>query len=91
MSAAESGEVRLINSDDCRLAGHHILVVDKVDDSRTSLANFVTYLQGKVDAQKAAAAQQGLAWAETYIGVFVLHNKRRPKEGHLPTDVLDGR
>lgn len=73
----------------CRFEGQHILVVDKVDDSRASLASFITALQGRLDALKAAAGPG--QWKEAHVGVFVLHNKRRPKAADLPSEVLDGR
>lgn len=73
----------------CRFEGQHILVVDKVDDSRASLASFITTLQGRLDALKAAAGPG--QWKDAHVGVFVLHNKRRPKAADLPSEVLDGR
>jgi len=71
--------------------GHHILVVDKADNSRSSLANFVTDLQKHIDTQKAAAASSGAPWTDVQVGVFVLHNKRRPKAADLPAEVVNGR
>ncbi|KAL6764907.1 hypothetical protein V8C86DRAFT_2465498 [Haematococcus lacustris] len=61
-------------------SGHRVLVVDKVDNTRSSIASFVTHLR---ETFQASGAQDAL------IGVFVLHNKRRPKAADLPAEVLD--
>ena len=54
--------------------GKRVLVVDEVDDSRTTLAACVATLQ-KTNAPSA-------------ICVAVVHNKDKPKKGVLPNDVL---
>lgn len=66
-----------------------VLVVDKADNSRTSLQSAIAVIKAHIDEQKAAA---GTAWGgDAQIGVFVLHNKRRPKAADLPAEVMDGR
>ena len=73
-----------------RFSGHHILVVDKADHSRSSLAHFLEELQAHIDAQKAAAVAAAAvsSWSDPQTGVFVLHNKRRPKAADLPPEVV---
>lgn len=60
-----------------KLHGARILLCDKADSSRTSLAASLAELQKTIPDSK--------------IGVFVLHNKKRPKEADLPEDVMAGR
>ncbi len=71
--------------------GQHLLVVDRADDTRTSLSLFIGQLQGQIQAQKDLAQASGAAWVDPQVGIFVLHNKRRVKAADLPAEVLDGR
>ncbi|KAG1664690.1 hypothetical protein FOA52_006665 [Chlamydomonas sp. UWO 241] len=73
------------------LCGQHILVVDVVDNTRATLATFIEGLQVRIDAEKAAKQGSGAAWDAPQIGVFVLHNKRKPKASDLPEEVMNGR
>jgi hypoxanthine phosphoribosyltransferase len=64
-------------TDVIKLNGSRILLVDKADSSRASLAASLAGLQKTLPESK--------------IGIFVLHNKRRPKEADLPEDVMANR
>lgn len=70
------------------LVGKRILIVDEVDDSRQTLEYAVRELQADIQAQEAALAAEGRqAPGSTHLGVFVVHNKLRPKKGVLPEGV----
>jgi hypoxanthine phosphoribosyltransferase len=67
------------------LIGKNILIVDEVDDTRTTLEYAVRELEKDVEA-----ARQRLGRKEkTRFSIFVLHNKDKEKKGHLPADMLD--
>ncbi|EFN59731.1 hypothetical protein CHLNCDRAFT_133324 [Chlorella variabilis] len=70
-----------------QLAGKRILVVDEVDDSRETLDYAVRELQADIVAQEAALAAEGRPVPPTHLGVYVIHNKCRPKKGRLPAGV----
>ena len=66
------------------LIGKNILIVDEVDDTRTTLEYAVRELEKDVEA-----ARQRLGRDEkTNFSIFVLHNKYKEKKGYLPTDML---
>ncbi|KAI9683077.1 MAG: hypoxanthine-guanine phosphoribosyltransferase [Trizodia sp. TS-e1964] len=67
------------------LIGKNILIVDEIDDTRTTLEYAVRELQKDVEA---AAIKLGRA-EKTQFSIFVLHNKDKPKKGHLPQEMLD--
>ncbi|KAJ5895423.1 hypothetical protein N7495_007114 [Penicillium taxi] len=68
------------------LIGKNILIVDEVDDTRTTLEYAVRELEKDVEqAQK----QLGREGEKTNFYIFVLHNKDKPKKGVLPSDMLD--
>lgn len=73
------------------LLGRRILIVDEVDDTRTTLDYTVRELQRDIKEQleqvEDIATREKLA-AETKLGIFVVHNKLKPKKGNLPPDVL---
>ena len=67
------------------LIGKNILIVDEVDDTRTTLEYAVKELEKDVEA-----ARQKMGRTESArFSVFVLHNKDKEKKGHLPKDMLD--
>jgi uncharacterized protein len=67
------------------LIGKNILIVDEVDDTRTTLEFAVRELEKDVES-----ARQRLGRHEkTRFSIFVLHNKDKVKKGHLPADMLD--
>ncbi|KAI4181393.1 MAG: hypothetical protein LQ346_006789 [Caloplaca aetnensis] len=71
------------------LVGKNILIVDEVDDTRTTLEYAVRELQKDVET----AAQKLGSDEKTQFSIFVLHahhqNKDKPKKGHLPQEMMD--
>jgi len=68
------------------LIGKNVLIVDEVDDTRTTLEYAVRELQKDVEV---AAQQLGRSAESTKFSVFVLHNKDKAKKGALPGDMVD--
>ncbi|KAI8370165.1 phosphoribosyltransferase-like protein [Choanephora cucurbitarum] len=68
------------------LLGRRILIVDEVDDTRTTLAFAVEELKKDIEAEE---IRQGMKPGEsnTVLGVFVLHNKLKEKKRELPEEV----
>ncbi|KAI9652046.1 MAG: hypoxanthine-guanine phosphoribosyltransferase [Alyxoria varia] len=69
------------------LIGKHILIVDEVDDTRTTLEYAVNELKKDVETarkQKGAGEEEG----KTTFSIFVLHNKNKEKRGNLPEDMI---
>ncbi|KAL1838206.1 hypothetical protein VTJ49DRAFT_2933 [Mycothermus thermophilus] len=69
------------------LVGKKVLIVDEVDDTRTTLEYAVRELEKDVEEARAKMGSE----AKTEFSIFVLHNKDKPKKGHLPDDILNGR
>lgn len=67
------------------LIGKNVLIVDEVDDTRTTLEYAVKELEKDVAA---AAMEVGRSGESTRFSVFVLHNKDKVKNGHLPEDMI---
>lgn len=67
------------------LIGKHVLIVDEVDDTRTTLEYAVRELEKDVEL----ARQQLGRDEKTKFSIFVLHNKDKDKKGHLPQEMLD--
>jgi hypothetical protein len=67
------------------LIGKNVLIVDEVDDTRTTLEYAVKELEKDVAA---AAELAGRRTENTNFTIFVLHNKDKPKKGHLPEDMM---
>ncbi|KUI55613.1 Xanthine phosphoribosyltransferase 1 [Cytospora mali] len=73
------------------LIGKKILIVDEVDDTRTTLEYAVKELEKDVEAARQKLGAEG-ADAKTEFSIFVLHNKDKPKKGTLPEEMIkDGR
>jgi hypoxanthine phosphoribosyltransferase len=71
------------------LVGKRILIVDEVDDTRTTLEYAVKELEKDVEA---ASQRLGGDQPKTQFSIFVLHNKDKAKKGVLPHDmVAEGR
>ena len=70
------------------LIGKNVLIVDEVDDTRTTLEYAVRELEKDVEAAQQKAGRQG---EKTSFSIFVLHNKDKSKKGILPQEVLQGR
>ncbi|RXG49080.1 hypothetical protein VDGE_04785 [Verticillium dahliae] len=67
------------------LVGKRVLIVDEVDDTRTTLEYAVKELEKDVEA-----ARRRLGTDEkTQFSIFVLHNKDKQKKGTLPAEMLD--
>jgi hypoxanthine phosphoribosyltransferase len=67
------------------LIGKNVLIVDEVDDTRTTLEYAVKELEKDVET---ARKQQGRD-EKTKFSIFVLHNKDKEKKGRLPDDMVD--
>ncbi|EMC92934.1 hypothetical protein BAUCODRAFT_27247 [Baudoinia panamericana UAMH 10762] len=68
------------------LIGKSVLIVDEVDDTRTTLEYAVKELQKDVAE---AAKQAGRTGEDTKFSIFVLHNKDKEKRGHLPKSMVE--
>ncbi|KAI1750716.1 PRTase-like protein [Xylaria castorea] len=68
------------------LVGKRILIVDEVDDTRTTLEYAVRELQKDVEE---VSKKLGRESEKTEFSIFVLHNKDKPKKGVLPSDAID--
>lgn len=67
------------------LIGKDVLIVDEVDDTRTTLEYAVKELEKDVAT---AAKQSGRGNESTNFSIFVLHNKDKEKKGHLPDAMM---
>ncbi|EHA51135.1 hypoxanthine guanine phosphoribosyltransferase [Pyricularia oryzae 70-15] len=68
------------------LLGKRILIVDEVDDTRTTLEYAVKELEKDVEAARVKAGYEG---PKTEFQIFVLHNKNKNKKGTLPHEMLE--
>ncbi|KAL9096752.1 MAG: hypothetical protein Q9165_001240 [Trypethelium subeluteriae] len=70
------------------LIGKRVLIVDEVDDTRTTLEYAVRELQKDVEAaaEKHGRQEEG---GRTEFSVFVLHNKEKAKRGRLPQGMVE--
>ncbi|ORX99561.1 phosphoribosyltransferase-like protein [Clohesyomyces aquaticus] len=67
------------------LIGKNVLIVDEVDDTRTTLEYAVKELQKDVEEAKEKLGRQA---EHTNFTIFVLHNKDKKKKGSLPEDII---
>ncbi|KIW60775.1 hypothetical protein PV05_00963 [Exophiala xenobiotica] len=67
------------------LIGKSILIVDEVDDTRTTLEYAVKELEKDVEM----ARQQHGRSEKTKFSIFVLHNKDKVKKGQLPEEMVN--
>lgn len=67
------------------LVNKNILIIDEVDDTRTTLHYAVSELKKDVAEQ---AKAQGADPNDTKFGIFVLHDKDKPKKAELPDDIM---
>lgn len=82
--------------------GKNVLIVDEVDDTRTTLEYAIRELTKDVETarrqQAAATGKEGVEGGavggggagETRFSIFVLHNKDKPKKGKLPESMMKG-
>lgn len=68
------------------LIGKKVLIVDEVDDTRTTLEYAVRELEKDVAL---AAQQAGKSNEGTQFSIFVLHNKDKQKKGQLPKEMME--
>jgi len=68
------------------LVGKRILIVDEVDDTRTTLEYAVKELEKDVETARQKLGHEG---DKTEFSIFVLHNKDKVKKGNLPEDMLN--
>lgn len=68
------------------LIGKNVLIVDEVDDTRTTLEYAVKELQKDVEE---ATKRLGRQAEKTTFSIFVLHNKDKQKKGTLPTELME--
>ncbi|GJN92123.1 hypothetical protein Rhopal_005153-T1 [Rhodotorula paludigena] len=70
------------------LIGRRILIVDEVDDSRTTLGYAVAELKKDIQAQFDKLPEDKKAdFPETKLAIFVVHNKLKEKRATIPDDV----
>ncbi len=70
------------------LIGKNVLIVDEVDDTRTTLEYAVRELEKDVEDAMTKLGREG---EKTNFSIFVLHNKDKTKKGVLPQEILHGR
>ncbi|CAG8581290.1 1828_t:CDS:1, partial [Acaulospora colombiana] len=76
------------------LLGKNILIVDEVDDTRTTLAYAIQELTRDINEEKLKYIQNhpGEDVPEVKLGAFVIHNKKKPKvELPDPSILREGR
>ncbi|GAA5877198.1 hypothetical protein JCM16303_006199 [Sporobolomyces ruberrimus] len=70
------------------LIGRRILIVDEVDDSRTTLGYAVAELKKDIAQQyERLTPEQKTHFPKTELAIFVVHNKLKEKLADLPDDV----
>lgn len=67
------------------LIGKNVLIVDEVDDTRTTLEYAVRELQKDVEEAKKRLGRES---EKTTFTIFVLHNKDKNKKGELPKEII---
>ncbi|CAG8470068.1 6256_t:CDS:2 [Paraglomus brasilianum] len=72
------------------LVGKSILIVDEVDDTRTTLSYAVQELRKDIAEQEKKFIKEhpGKKVPETKLGIFVLHNKKKEKKMQLPDESI---
>lgn len=84
--------IQWIDYEQCKLdlIGKNVLIVDEVDDTRTTLHYALHELEKDVEEQ---AKAKGVDFEKnpelkTKFGIFVLHDKLKPKKADLPDEIL---
>ncbi|SMN19641.1 similar to Saccharomyces cerevisiae YDR399W HPT1 Dimeric hypoxanthine-guanine phosphoribosyltransferase [Maudiozyma saulgeensis] len=82
-----------IDYEQCKLdlVGKNVLIVDEVDDTRTTLHYALSELEKDAKQQ---AKDKGVDLIKnpelnTKFGIFVLHDKMKPKKADLPSEILN--
>lgn len=78
-------DLNIINERFGTLLGKKILIVDEVDDTRTTLAYALEELEKEVDIAKTTQNSD----KETEFSIFVLYNKMKPKKKDLPDYIMN--
>ncbi|CAI4044044.1 xanthine phosphoribosyltransferase SKDI_10G3320 [Saccharomyces kudriavzevii IFO 1802] len=68
------------------LIGKRVLIVDEVDDTRTTLYYAVSELEKEIAEQQIILNRKN---EETVFSIFVLHNKDKPKRAALPDSMMN--
>ncbi|CAF0772364.1 unnamed protein product [Adineta steineri] len=68
--------------------GQHILIIDEVDETRTTLSYAVSELEKDIEKQRNICKENNEEWIEPKLGVFVVHNKTITKRANLPEDLM---
>lgn len=68
------------------LIGKNIIIVDEVDDTRTTLHYALTELQKDIEEMQTKLNRLN---EETRFLIFVLHNKLKPKRAELPAEMFE--
>ncbi|KAK3349570.1 putative xanthine phosphoribosyltransferase 1 [Lasiosphaeria hispida] len=66
------------------LVGKRVLIVDEVDDTRTTLEYAVKELEKDVEAARARVGGEAAQFS-----IFVLHNKNKVKKGSIPGNMVE--
>ncbi|KAK0707654.1 hypoxanthine guanine phosphoribosyltransferase [Lasiosphaeris hirsuta] len=66
------------------LVGKRVLIVDEVDDTRTTLEYAVKELEKDVEAARARVGGE-----PAQFSIFVLHNKNKVKKGSIPGNMVE--
>ncbi|KAF5351545.1 hypothetical protein D9758_007176 [Tetrapyrgos nigripes] len=71
------------------LLGKRVLIVDEVDDTRKTLHYALSELKKDVEAELSTRpeSEREALRAATKFGIFVVHNKKKPKLAELPRDI----
>ena len=69
-------------------SGENILIVDEVDETRTTLSYAVRELKNDIERQRISFEHDQKTWIEPKIGIFVVHNKNVPKQAELPDEIM---
>lgn len=81
-----------IDYEQCKLdlVGKNVLIVDEVDDTRTTLHYALHELEKDADEQAKAKGidLEKQPELKTKFGIFVLHDKVKPKKADLPDEIL---
>ncbi|KAI9725319.1 MAG: hypoxanthine-guanine phosphoribosyltransferase [Chrysothrix sp. TS-e1954] len=70
------------------LIGKDVLIVDEVDDTRTTLEYAVRELMKDVEEARKRLGRTGDE-GRTRFSIFVLHNKDKSKRGNLPDELME--
>lgn len=68
------------------LIGKKVLIVDEVDDTRTTLHYAVSELEKEIAEQQKVLNRMS---EQTVFSIFVLHNKDKPKRAGLPDSMMN--